>query len=129
MSNKRDGVAWAKVKEADICLPEAPGAYFGERDRFERSVLSCVEWIVGSGCLKVVEAAPWLTLSEGGRYAAAVSCGAAESLPSVCAAAGRLGRIDLPLRFKRWLRDSSRSRIASATVASPIQACQCSTGS
>jgi hypothetical protein len=28
---------------------------FGERDRFERSVLSCVEWIVGSGCLKVVE--------------------------------------------------------------------------
>jgi len=37
-------------------------AYFGERDRrfrerdrFERSVLSCVEWIVGSGCLKVVE--------------------------------------------------------------------------
>ena len=37
-------------------------AYFGERDRrfrerdrFERSVVSCVEWIVGSGCLKVVE--------------------------------------------------------------------------
>ena len=28
---------------------------FRERDRFERSVLSCVEWIVGSGCLKVVE--------------------------------------------------------------------------
>jgi len=28
---------------------------FGERDRFERSALSCVEWIVGSGCLKVVE--------------------------------------------------------------------------
>ena len=28
---------------------------FGERDRFERSVLSCVEWIVGSGRLKVVE--------------------------------------------------------------------------
>ena len=34
-------------------------AYFGERDRrfrerdrFERSVLSCVGWIVGSGCLK-----------------------------------------------------------------------------
>jgi len=40
----------------------AADAYFGERDRrfrerdrFERSVLSCVEWIVGSGCLKVVE--------------------------------------------------------------------------
>jgi transposase len=36
-------------------------AYFGERDqrfrerdRFEQSVLSCAEWIVGSGCLKVV---------------------------------------------------------------------------
>ena len=28
---------------------------FGERDRFERSVLSCAGWIVGSGCLKVVE--------------------------------------------------------------------------
>ena len=28
---------------------------FGERDRFERSVLSCVEWIVGSGRLKVDE--------------------------------------------------------------------------
>ena len=28
---------------------------FGERDRFERSVLSCVGWIVGSGCLKVDE--------------------------------------------------------------------------
>jgi tripartite-type tricarboxylate transporter receptor subunit TctC len=27
---------------------------FGERDRFERSVLSCVEWIVGSGRLRVV---------------------------------------------------------------------------
>ena len=25
LSNERDGVAWAKVKEADICLPEAPG--------------------------------------------------------------------------------------------------------
>jgi len=41
---------------------QAQIAYFGERDRrfrerdrFERSVLSCVEWIVGSGCLKVVE--------------------------------------------------------------------------
>jgi putative transposase len=38
------------------------GAYFGERDRrfrerdrFERSMLSCVELIVGRGCLKVVE--------------------------------------------------------------------------
>ena len=28
---------------------------FGERDRFERSVLSCAGWIVGSGCLKVAE--------------------------------------------------------------------------
>jgi hypothetical protein len=28
---------------------------FGERDRFERSMLSCVGWIVGSGCLKVVD--------------------------------------------------------------------------
>ena len=46
-------------------------AYFGERDqrfrerdRCERSVLSCVEWIVGSGCLKVVERLRGLTLSE-----------------------------------------------------------------
>jgi transposase len=41
--------------------PGSPDAYFGERDRrfrerdrFGRSVLSCVGWIVGSGCLKVV---------------------------------------------------------------------------
>ena len=27
---------------------------FGERDRFERSVLSCVGWIVGRGRLRVV---------------------------------------------------------------------------
>ena len=39
------------------------------------------------------------------------------------------GRIDLPLSAKRLLRDNNRSRIASAIVASPIHACQCSTGS
>ena len=43
-------------------LSWAIDAYFGERDRrfrerdrFEWSMLSCVEWIVGSGCLKVVK--------------------------------------------------------------------------
>jgi uncharacterized membrane protein YccC len=44
-----------------LVLRGSLAAYFGERDRrfrerdrFGRSVLSCVGWIVGSGCLKVV---------------------------------------------------------------------------
>ena len=41
---------------ARLTLQRAQGLlYFGEGDRFERSMLSCVGLIVGSGCLKVVE--------------------------------------------------------------------------
>ena len=39
------------------------------------------------------------------------------------------GRSDLPFKASRWLRDSNLSRMASAMVVSPIQACRCSTGS
>jgi hypothetical protein len=38
------------------------------------------------------------------------------------------GRSDLPFSARRWLRESNRSRMASAMLASPIHACQCSTG-
>ncbi len=41
------------------------------------------------------------------------------SLPSVLDATALFGRIDLLLRLNRWLRDSSRSQIASATVRPP----------
>ena len=72
-----------------------PIAYFGERDRFERSVLSCVEWIVGSGCLKVVERAPWLTLAD-----AASLCGGGVLRRSGIAAFGiRGGRFAGPHRL------------------------------
>ena len=40
-----------------------------------------------------------------------------------------LCRNDSPVRVSRWFCCISRSRIASAIVASPTQACQCSTGS
>ena len=43
----------------------------------------------------------------------------AVSLTLVFEATALRGHIDLPLRFSRWLRDSNRSRIASATVALP----------
>ena len=66
---------------------------------------SVVEWLEASGC-----------------YSTAWRWGTAMRLSSLSAAATLLGRIDLPLRLRRWLRDSSRSRIASAIVASPIHA-------
>lgn len=41
---------------------------------------------------------------------------------------GRSARSESPVSVKRWLRCMMRSKMASAMVASPIQACQCSTG-
>ena len=38
-------------------------------------------------------------------------------------------RRDSPVSVKRWCFCINRSRMASAIVASPIQACQCSMGS
>ena len=52
---------WVSAQTMSLFLSEV-AAYFGERDRrfrerdrFERPVLSCVEWIVRRGSLKVVE--------------------------------------------------------------------------
>ena len=42
------------VASIDICISATVTGDFGERDRSERSVLSCMESIVGSGRLKVV---------------------------------------------------------------------------
>ena len=49
--------------------------------------------------------------------------------PSLPSAGYSLFRLDFPLSAMRWALCTSRSRMASASVGSPIASCQCSTGS